>query len=106
MFLFIPYLYMETRQGHTLTSSQGTQKIQHMLFIDLVEPIALPDYLIRFRRHILLSVPEPGMGLNCSKQILCPPVVQEKIRFPRPASVSGTPPWTDATSSKASTSST
>jgi len=53
-----------------------------MLLVDLVEPIELPNHLIRFRRHILLSAPEAGMGLNSFEQIFCAPVVQEKDSLP------------------------
>ena len=53
-----------------------------MLLIDLVEPIELPDHLIRFRRHILLPAAGPGVGLNRFEQILCAPVVQEKDSLP------------------------
>ena len=45
-----------------------------MLLFDLVEPIELPDHLIRFRRHILPAA-EPGVGLNRFEQIFCAPVV-------------------------------
>ena len=54
-----------------------------MLLLDLVEPIELPDHLVRFRRHIL-PASEPGVGLNRFEQIFCAPVMQKKIRFPRP----------------------
>ena len=45
-----------------------------MLLVDLVEPIELPDHLIRFRRHTLPAA-EPGVGVNRFEQILCAPVV-------------------------------
>lgn len=52
-----------------------------MLLVDLVEPIELPNHLIRFRRHILPAA-EPGVGLNRFDQIFCAAVVQEKDSLP------------------------
>ena len=72
-----PSYILKTRHSHTLThsGSQGTQEIQHMLLVDFVEPIELPDHLVRFRWHILLPAAGPCVGLNRFEQILCAPVV-------------------------------
>ena len=52
-----------------------------MLFFDFVEPIELPNDLIRFRRRIL-SAAGPQMGLNRFEQILRSAVVKEKDSLP------------------------
>ena len=44
------YMPKARHEPHTLSyaASQGTKEIQHMLLVDLVEPIELPNHLIRF----------------------------------------------------------